>query len=493
MEKTPSAAAATAGRVALVCLLGAAALAQEPPTFRSDAQVVLLDVIARDNRGQPVADLREDEIQVFEDGQRCEIASFRLVRMPRASSPAADAAVPAPPGAPATVEADAPSRANLVVLVFDTIPVANAVIARQGALNLLSQRFPANTWFAVYKIDRSMRLVQPFTSDPSRLEAAVRAATTGDDARRGGPPPSLQTLSDAPPAALTTTDPTRPDAPPVPNLGAIGSRVDAYLGEIASRRLAFDSLYGLLALARGLEPVRGRKSILYFALASEFGDSVTYAYETTVGAANRAGVTIHTVDARGLSPMRVGGRSAFDEAIGSFSASGATAGASGPAAASRPATFDTSRGDPGGGPIYAAREARQPALGIGAGPHRPRHGRPRHRRHQRPRPRPLEGRRGAGPVLRGRLRAAAARVRRALPADRGEGLAQGRAPPHPRGLLRDARGRADARRLRAAAPRRARRELRAARLLPPGGRPPLRLGRTRPRRPLPGRGGRSRA
>ena len=90
------------------------------------------------------------------------------------------------------------------------------------------------------------------------------------------------------------------------------------LQELGDRSQAFDSLYGLLALARSLEPVRGRKSIVYFAEAREVPESVTVAYDTTIGEANRANVTIHTVDTRGLSAHRVGGRSAFDEMIGSF-------------------------------------------------------------------------------------------------------------------------------------------------------------------------------
>jgi hypothetical protein len=40
-----------------------------------------------------------------------------------------------------TPEAATPSRANLVILVFDTLPVATAALARQGALDLLSREF----------------------------------------------------------------------------------------------------------------------------------------------------------------------------------------------------------------------------------------------------------------------------------------------------------------------------------------------------------------
>ncbi len=163
--------------------------AQEPPpTFTSDTQVVLLDLVARDRKGKTVADLRSDEVQVFEDGTRCEISSFRLVQAPRRAEIAAGAPVPLPSETAASpAETATPSRANLVVLVFDVLPVATAPLARQGALDLLSKEFPANTWFAVFKVDRGgMRLLQAFTSDASRLASAVDFATTGDDARRAG-------------------------------------------------------------------------------------------------------------------------------------------------------------------------------------------------------------------------------------------------------------------------------------------------------------------
>jgi VWFA-related protein len=296
--------------------------AQEPLTFTSDTQVVLLDLVARDRKGKTVADLRPDEIQVFEDGTRCEIESFRLVRAPGKDEPASPQAAPSPKAPGSALDAATPSRANLVVLVFDVLPVATAPLARQGALDLLSKEFPANTWFAVYKVDRGgMRQVQAFTSDAARLASAVDFATTGDDARRLAPATSLQSLPETPAAPIEAPgEPTRPDTPPDPDLGGIAGNVQRYLSELGDRDQAFDSLYGLLAIARSLEPVRGRKSILYFAEAREVPTSVSGVYDTTIGEANRANVTIHTVDTRGLRASRPGGRTPFDQMIGSFSA-----------------------------------------------------------------------------------------------------------------------------------------------------------------------------
>lgn len=324
-----------------------------PPTFRSDTQVVLLDVVARDAKGRAVPDLRLEELQVFEDGKRCDVQSFRLVRA-RRSGP--EAPTPeTPPAAVATqseaVDTSAPSRANLVVLLFDRLLVPQAPYARQGALALLDRPFPANTWFAVFKVSNiGTQMLQPFTANRERLRAAVLAATTGDESRGAAvaePKPTTPT-----PDAAAADLQRPPDAPPLPAapFDVISERVQTNLSGLSRRVQELDTLYGIRAIARGLGVVRGRKSILYFGVGREFPHETSYVYDATVSDANRANVTIHTVDVRGLTSARVGGRSAFDSAIGQYSASGATGGGRG-AIGNESWTVATEGGDRGGGPL----------------------------------------------------------------------------------------------------------------------------------------------
>ena len=64
---------------------GGPAWCQEPPpelrrdVFRVDTEVVLLDVVVRDKKGRSVRDLRPDEIEVYEDGVRQQVGSFRFL------------------------------------------------------------------------------------------------------------------------------------------------------------------------------------------------------------------------------------------------------------------------------------------------------------------------------------------------------------------------------------------------------------------------------
>ena len=64
------------------CLL--AAIEQGPETRRQEViravtQEVLLDVVVRDHKGRLIRDLRPEEIEVYDDGVRQKLTSFRLV------------------------------------------------------------------------------------------------------------------------------------------------------------------------------------------------------------------------------------------------------------------------------------------------------------------------------------------------------------------------------------------------------------------------------
>ena len=61
---------------------------QQPPVFRSGAELVRVDVTVLDNKGKPVRDLRADELEIEEDGVPQLIQSFALLDL--AASTAAD-------------------------------------------------------------------------------------------------------------------------------------------------------------------------------------------------------------------------------------------------------------------------------------------------------------------------------------------------------------------------------------------------------------------
>jgi VWFA-related protein len=98
---------------------------QEPtPTFPAQVEQVTVDVVVTDRSGQPVTDLKRENLEVYEDGVRQPIASFDLFQTP--SKPAGAAApAEAPDSAPAatvSTNVDAENRlGRTFVIVFDDV------------------------------------------------------------------------------------------------------------------------------------------------------------------------------------------------------------------------------------------------------------------------------------------------------------------------------------------------------------------------------------
>ena len=308
---------------ALVLGAGACPLAAQepPPRFSADAQVVVLDVVATDRKGKPVEDLRRDELQVSEDGRPCEILSFRLVRARLATPP--PAAVTAAPPAPAAAERAAgapqgtatPTRPSLVVLVFDPLTTLTAPLARKGALDLVSREFPADTWFAVFKLGYAdLRLLTPFTTDAGRLRSSIEEATAGEPEWRGTRASGLE------PVLVGSEPEPEPTGPTIPGLREVAAAVGGE--ELALDRYVEGKrrLKTLLAVAQALAAVEGRKSVVYFAEAWHFPVSTRPMYDDAVSAANRANVAIHTVDARGLTAHKPLGLTPIDSVLSRFTA-----------------------------------------------------------------------------------------------------------------------------------------------------------------------------
>ena len=117
--------------LAVMAALGGNAAPQQPPrsqeptpTFPAQVEQVTVDVVVTDRSGQPVTDLKRENLEVYEDGVRQPIASFDLFQTP--SKPAGAAApAEAPASAPvATVSTNVDAENRLgrtFVIVFDDV------------------------------------------------------------------------------------------------------------------------------------------------------------------------------------------------------------------------------------------------------------------------------------------------------------------------------------------------------------------------------------
>ncbi len=300
------------------------ASAQAPPEFRTGAAVVILDVIARDKKGRPVRDLKPEELQVFENDQRCEVRSFRLVESEGTLEPGAAGAVAAPVTPLATSAAAAApvegQRAplNLVTFVFDRMRLEDSRLAEKAARDFVERGVDARTRVAVFSIGARLALVQLFTSDREELRKAVALATSGTDVKdrpltaeavqkaRDARAVAGQLVGEVPPAVGDAATPTgervTTSTDPL-DVKIRDSMANAVRMSDSLQRQAEGqwSLYPLLALVKAQAPLAGRKTLLFFSPGVQVPPNLDDMFRTVVSEANRSNVSVYAVDTRGLS------------------------------------------------------------------------------------------------------------------------------------------------------------------------------------------------
>ncbi|HYU41128.1 MAG TPA: VWA domain-containing protein [Vicinamibacteria bacterium] len=330
--------AATAA--ALVSALASAAPAQDakrepkPATFRADTALVVLDLVVRDKKGQPVRDLRPEEVQVYEDGVRRDVAAFRLVETGASAVATEAAATAAGPAAPALN----PTRLlSLTTLIFEPLDGASAALARKAALQFLDRALGERSRVAVVRLGQGLSLVQPFTSNAEHLRRAVELVTnTAPDAQqsvlaqaqlaadyyRKLNAAGTHTADGAAPALTSPRDPGRAEDASGPcvicpvGAGDPGAEAtERKLAEVQAIALRTtdlvqrqqqgeSTLWPLLALLKAQEELAGRKTVVFFSTGLRVPPNLDSLFRTAIGQANRASVSIYAVDVRGLDTTR---------------------------------------------------------------------------------------------------------------------------------------------------------------------------------------------
>lgn len=168
--------------IAAPVLAGQAPAKDETPTIRTTTREVILDLIVRDRHHRAITDLRPDEIEVFEDGVKQKISAFRDVQgveQLETEQGLAKSNAAAPHTAAAQTPATTLHELNFVSVVFAQIAPLNLEFAREAVLEFLKSGSLPNTYVTVYRLDRTLKLIQPYTADKTRLISSVDAAAKG--------------------------------------------------------------------------------------------------------------------------------------------------------------------------------------------------------------------------------------------------------------------------------------------------------------------------
>src|SRR5271166_4935260 len=161
------------------------------PVIHSTTREVLLDLVVRDKHNHAVTDLRPGEVEIYEDGVRQNPRVFRNIQgseqleTERSAAGARTASEPAK-GGETPHPLNSMRQVNFVTVVFAGIAPLNLEFARRAVLEFLQSDNLPNTYVTIYRLDRSLNVIQPFTADKDALAKGVDAAAKGLSAKNAG-------------------------------------------------------------------------------------------------------------------------------------------------------------------------------------------------------------------------------------------------------------------------------------------------------------------
>lgn len=285
------------------------------PVIRAGTSEVLVDVVVRNKKGRLVRDLTRDDFTVLEDGVEHEITSWRELQGPDRARAQADTQ-PATPAAGPPAQAIRVSRqVRLASMVFERLSQEGRQLARQGALNFLENDHGSEVYYAVFHIDRNLRVIQPYTNNRALLKTAIEIATGITPSNFASDKAALERLANATSgsegaaAALSTASQGGQQGPgPVEGAAlsneqaqAMVSNMGGFAAALSREDLGRVSVFSIWAIVQGLAHMPGRKNVLYFAEGLQMPNSLWLQFQSMISAANRANVSVYAIDARGVT------------------------------------------------------------------------------------------------------------------------------------------------------------------------------------------------
>lgn len=287
---------------------GKTGAAPAPPAYESSAvlkvktRLVVVDVVARDAKGAPIIDLKQDDFTIVEDGKEQRIGVFNF------QHPEAPFTSQAAPGRPANIVDNLPhfrTDRALNVVLMDALNTnrVNQAFMRDSMVKFL-EKLPENEPIAVYLLGDKLRLLQDFTTDPALLKEVVRSF-------KGKNSPLLNDMAGGAPIAPVL--PGIAQSLPPQMAGQIRAFQDQLTSDMTDIRVNL-TLAALNSLGRTLSGYPGRKNLIWISETFPFdillrGNERNYSQDIalTGNLLSDSQVAIYPLDARGLASSSVYG------------------------------------------------------------------------------------------------------------------------------------------------------------------------------------------
>ena len=264
-------------------------------------RLVVVDVIAKTNKGDAVKDLKAEDFALTEDGKQQEIRSFTFQQGESNTRPQ----IATLPAGVFTNQLGYRPTGALNVILLDALNsnLPDQTFMRDAMVKFLA-KLPDRGPIAIYVLGVKLRMLQDFTSDPDTLKQAIVNLKTQNSPVLNNPA-GTSPISDLPPGGVA--------AAVLASVPGLRSQILAFQAERTASQTDFQVSYTLKALnslGRSLAGYPGRKNLIWisesfpFNIGSERTNTAARNYSSDVAATGSllsdAQVAVYPIDARGL-------------------------------------------------------------------------------------------------------------------------------------------------------------------------------------------------
>jgi VWFA-related protein len=306
-------------------------------TIRATVDLVEIDVQVTGRDGKPIKGLKQEQFSLNEDGKLQKISTFEYNDVEKIETAAAGDEEPVTislgtaAAAPEEIKAQVRDH-RLIVLFFDMTSLQPEDLLRstRAAQKFLREQMTPADLVGVVAFGNTLQVIANFTNDRALLQQAVDALQPGREAL-------LASMAEAatPDGEISSSEDT----------GSAFTADDTEFNVFNTDR----KLAAVEAVADILRDIPGRKSVIEFTGGvTQTGEENRSQLVAATNAANRANVSIYSVDSRGMMAQIPGGDASTGAASGTSMYTGAAVYRQTQARQDSRETLATLAGDTGG-------------------------------------------------------------------------------------------------------------------------------------------------